>query len=85
MTPGLHLCHLRKFRQVTAGTNVNLEGYEVETGAHLRDGVFDLQTSVDFEEEELLGACVVNVLDGTGAVVRKEFANIHGGLMKALT
>ena len=65
--------------QGDAHGHLELGGGEVGTGDALGDGVLDLQTGVELEEEVVAGVGVEEVLDGTGSDVSDGLGEALGG------
>mmetsp|Transcript_13887 Transcript_13887/g.33108 ORF Transcript_13887/g.33108 Transcript_13887/m.33108 type:complete len:869 (-) Transcript_13887:356-2962(-) len=67
--------------QGDAHGNLELDGGEVGAGDALGDGMLDLQTGVQLEEEVVAGVGVEEVLDGTGSDVADGLGEALGGAL----
>merc|ERR1719183_759678 len=67
--------------QGDAHGNLELGGGEVGAGDALGDGMLDLQTGVQLEEEVVAGVGVEEVLDGTGSDVADGLGEALGGAL----
>ena len=68
-------------REQSAVCDIQLEFDHVDTGGHLGDGVFDLESGVDLHEEETLARFVVQELDGPRPDISSGFSEAGSGFL----
>ena len=64
--------------------DLQLGGWQVDTGDHLSGGVLDLKTRVQFEEVELVIGVRVQVLNGTGGDVTDQLSKADSSTLHGL-